>query len=73
MACGLAPLHRAGHLNGAAEQQLFGRRGLARVRMADDGEPAIVAGSGELALLEASAFVPWGGQVASLYCCPKEK
>ncbi len=41
----LAPLHRPGHLDRAAEQQqLFGQRGLARVRVTDDGEGAAAAG-----------------------------
>ena len=42
---GLAALHRAGHLDRTAEQQqLLGQRGLARIRMADDGEGAAAAG-----------------------------
>src|SRR5574337_78741 len=41
----LAALHRAGHLDRAAEQQqLLGQRGLARVRVADDGKGAATAG-----------------------------
>ena len=37
----LAPLHRSGHLDGAAEQQQFlGQRGLARVGVGDDGKSA---------------------------------
>jgi hypothetical protein len=37
----LAPLHRAGQLDRAPEQQqLLGERGLARVRVGDDGEGA---------------------------------
>ena len=41
MAGGFARLHRAGELDGAAEQQqLLGERGLARVGVGDDGEGA---------------------------------
>ena len=41
MAGGLAALDRAGHLDGAAEQQqLLGERGLAGVRVRDDRERA---------------------------------
>ncbi len=37
MACRLAPLHGAGQLDRATEQQqLFGKRGLARIRMGND-------------------------------------
>ncbi len=40
----LVRLHRAGNLDRAAEEQkFFGERGLARVRMADDGEGAPLA------------------------------
>src|SRR4051812_6504734 len=41
MTCGLAALDAARHLDRAAEQQqLLGQRGLAGVRMRDDGERA---------------------------------
>ena len=44
MAGGLAPLDRARHLDGAAEQQqLFGQGGLARVGVGDDGKSASFA------------------------------
>jgi len=41
MAIALTTLYRARHLNQIAEQQeLFGDRGLARIRMRDDGKGA---------------------------------
>ena len=47
MPSGLAALHRAGHLDGAAEQQqLFCQRGLAGVGMGNDGERTATRGFG---------------------------